>query len=189
MKLSDIEKKAWQFAHDAHEGVKRKFSGSPYFYHVRQVFKLVKKQDTDENIGAAALLHDTVEDVEHITNDMIRKEFNDKVADLVKELTSTKEMVNLMGKPEYLLDKMFNMSDDALLIKLCDRLHNISDHYNSSDSFRKKYYKETKYIIDNLKKERQLNRKQQVVCDQIEGALKIMKSRYIVERHKWILNK
>ena len=60
--LSELEKKAWSFAEKAHAGVKRKFSGDPYFEHVRKVFKLVKKVDTNKILGAAALLHDTLED-------------------------------------------------------------------------------------------------------------------------------
>ena len=55
--LTELEKKAWEFAQKAHEGVSRKFSGDPYFEHVRKVFKLVKKIDTRETLGAAALLH------------------------------------------------------------------------------------------------------------------------------------
>jgi (p)ppGpp synthase/HD superfamily hydrolase len=179
--LSDLEIKAWKFARSSHDGIKRKFTGVPYFYHVRQVFKLVKKVDSRSELGAASLLHDTVEDVEEVTVDIIRSEFGDVVASLVKELTSDKDMVKVMGKPEYLLDKMCSMSDDALIIKLCDRYQNLSDHFTASDSFRSKYYKETKYIIDNLKQSRQLNRKQIIVTDWIEGLLKMMENRYILK--------
>lgn len=177
--LSDLEIKAWKFAHSAHKGVNRKFTEVPYFYHVRQVFKLVKKVDISEEMGAAALLHDTVEDVEEVTIDIIKKGFGDVVANLVKELTSDSEMVGIMGKPEYLLDKMNSMSDKALIIKLCDRYQNLSDHFTASDSFRRKYYKETKFIIDELKGSRQLNRKQTIVIDWIEGLLRMMEKRYI----------
>jgi (p)ppGpp synthase/HD superfamily hydrolase len=178
--LSELEIKAWKFARNAHEGINRKFSGVPYFYHVRQVFKLVKKIDSRDELGAAALLHDTVEDVEEITIDVINKEFGTIVANLVKELTSDKEMLDIMGKPEYLLDKMNVMSDDALIIKLCDRYQNLSDHFSASDKFRRKYYQETKFIIDNLKQSRQLNRKQTIIVDWIEGLLRMMERRYVL---------
>ncbi len=176
--LSELETKAWKFAHNAHDGIKRKFSGVPYFYHVRQVFKLVKKVDTRKELGAAALLHDTVEDVENITYDVIKKEFGKRVADLVKELTSNDELVSVMGKSEYLADKLLSISDDALIIKLCDRYQNLSDHFTSSDKFRDKYFKETNYIITKLKQDRHLNRKQQIILDWIEGLLSMMKKRY-----------
>ena len=178
--ISELEKKAWKFAHDAHHGVERKFSGVPYFFHVRQVFKLVKKVDTSSELGAAALLHDTVEDVEEVTYEVILKEFGKRVADLVNELTSDKEKVLELGKSEYLSDKMIKMTNDALVIKLCDRYQNLSDHFTATTKFRRKYYSETKYIIEKLKKERNLNRKQIIVTDWIEGLLRMMENRYKV---------
>lgn len=177
--ISDLEKKAWKFAKKAHEGVKRKYTDVSYFDgHVRKVFGLLKQFDIDPILGAAALLHDTVEDVEWVTSDIIKEEFGVEVANLVKELTSIEEYVDILGKADYLLDKMYTMSDDALLIKLCDRLQNLSDHYTASKSFRQKYFEETKYIIDNLSDERQLNIKQRRVVEQINGILDNMKGRY-----------
>ena len=176
--LTDLEKKAWNFANKAHSGVRRKFSGDPYFEHVRKVFKILKKVDTNEILGTAALLHDVVEDTD-FTYDDIKSEFGVKVADLVKELTSINELVSVMGKPGYLLDKMVTMSDDALTIKLCDRLQNLSDHFSASEKFRIKYYSETKYIIDNLKKWRHLNRRHLTIVNLIEGILDMMERRYI----------
>jgi len=178
--ISELEKKAWKFAHDVHHGVERKFSGVPYFFHVRQVFKLVKKVDPSSELGAAALLHDTVEDVEEVTYEVILKEFGKRVADLVNELTSDKEKVKEMGKADYLSDKMIKMTNDALVIKLCDRYQNLSDHFTATTKFRRKYYSETKYIIEKLKKERNLNRKQIIVTDWIEGLLRMMENRYKV---------
>jgi (p)ppGpp synthase/HD superfamily hydrolase len=178
--ISELEKKAWKFAHDAHHGVERKFSGVPYFFHVRQVFKLVKKVDPSSELGAASLLHDTVEDVEEVTYEVILKEFGKRVADLVNELTSDKEKVEEMGKADYLSDKMIKMTNDALVIKLCDRYQNLSDHFTATTKFRRKYYSETKYIIEKLKKERNLNRKQIIVTDWIEGLLRMMENRYKV---------
>lgn len=176
--LSDLEKKAWFFAKSAHDGVHRKFSDDPYFEHVRKVFKLLKMFDTNDVLGASALLHDVVEDTE-FTYDDIKLEFGLEVANLVKELTSVNELVDVMGKPGYLLDKMVSMSDDALTIKLCDRLQNLSDHFSTSDKFRIKYYSETKYIIDNLRHWRKLNRKHLNIVSLIEGLLVMIKRRYI----------
>lgn len=176
--LSELELKAWEFAKEAHKGVNRKFSGVPYFEHVRKVFILVKKVDKREIMGAASLLHDTVEDVEWITYDVIKKEFGKEVADIVKELTSKDNVLQLMGKQNYLLNKMIHMSNDALIIKLCDRLQNLSDHFSSSDKFRRKYYLETKYIMDALIVNRNLNRPQLTVYNQIVAILEMMSRRY-----------
>ncbi len=129
-------------------------------------------------MGAASLLHDTVEDVEWITYDIIKKEFGKEVADIVKELTSKDNILQLMGKQNYLLNKMVHMSNDALVIKLCDRLQNLSDHFSSSDKFRRKYYLETKYIMDALIVNRNLNRPQLTVYNQIVAILEMMSRRY-----------
>lgn len=177
--LTELEKKAWSFAEKAHRGVSRKFSGDPYFEHVRKVFKLVKKVDTRETLGAAALLHDTLEDCPQVTYEILVENFGKEVANLVKELTSKEDLVDAMGKADYLLDKMATMSDDALTVKLCDRLQNLSDHFSASDKFRKKYYEETKYIVDSLKANRQLNKSQNTVINLIIGLLDMMNRRYI----------
>lgn len=182
--ITDIEKKAWEYAKDKHQGVFRKFQNASYFDgHVAKVFGLLKQIDTDPLLGCAALLHDTIEDTDATWED-IRVIFGKRVANFVKELTSDEEKISLRGKKDYLLDKMIDMSDGALLIKLCDRLQNISDSYNASERFRDNYYKETRYIIDSLKRERRLNRKQMRVIQQIEGLLTNIKSRYKYEsRH------
>ena len=143
------------------------------------VFKLVKKVDTRETLGAAALLHDTLEDCPQVTYEILVENFGKEVADIVKELTSKEDLIDVMGKAEYLLDKMATMSDDALMVKLCDRLQNLSDHFSASDKFRKKYYEETKYIVDSLKSNRQLNKSQILVINLITGLLDMMNRRYI----------
>jgi len=187
--LSELEKQAWDFAEEAHRGTFRKFSGVAYFDgHVKPVFKILKKVDIDEVAAAAALLHDVVEDVEGITNEDIVQTFGEEVGKLVFELTSIDELVKKMGKPEYLLDKMLTMSDKGLLIKLCDRCQNLSDHFNSSDEFRKNYYDQTHYIIEGLKRGRQLNKKHTTILNWIEGTMGNMKKRYsILEFSEFIM--
>jgi (p)ppGpp synthase/HD superfamily hydrolase len=183
---TDLEKKAWDFAEDKHKGVRRKFLDASYFEgHLRKVFGLLKQYDTRAELGAASLLHDCLEDSD-ATYDELVEVFGKKVADLVKELTSDDEMISVMGKSDYLINKMLLMSNDALIIKLCDRLQNISDSYNASKSFRDKYYKETKYIIDRLKSERRLNRTQGRLVGQICGILDNIKSRYY-ESKKYVM--
>lgn len=184
--LTDIEKKAWKFAKEAHGDTKRKFSNVSYFDgHVAKVFGFVKQFDTRPEVGAAAILHDVLEDVDEVTYEILVEEFGKEIADLVKELTSTEEILDVMGKPDYILDKMYSMSEKALIIKLCDRLHNISDYYSSSDSFREKYYKETSYIVEGLK-ERHLNRIQRRILERIEGILSNIKNRYKYESFRYI---
>ncbi len=183
---TNLEKKAWDFAKEAHKGVKRKFQKASYFDgHVAKVFGLVKQFDTRSELGAAALLHDCLEDTNTTYEDIVEN-FGKQVADLVKELTSNDELIKTMGKANYLLDKMSTMTDDALIIKLCDRLQNMSDSYSASEKFRSNYYKETKHIIDELSKNRQFNKIQNRIIEQINGLLGNIKTHYHYESLKYI---
>lgn len=88
----------------------------------------------DEDLLAAALLHDVLEETE-ISSSALRKAFGDRVADLVQELTreeptaevaqalSQEELVELRSK--LLLEGIAKMSPDAQAIKLADRLSNL----------------------------------------------------------------
>ncbi|MHA1601968.1 MAG: hypothetical protein ACTSUI_03060, partial [Promethearchaeota archaeon] len=68
----------------------------------------------------------------------------------VKELTSNKKDEQLIGKAQYLTNKINNMSDFARLIKFADREHNVSDLSKEFDSFSSRYAKETLYILNHL---------------------------------------
>lgn len=168
---SERIQRAKNFARIAHEGQVRKFSGLPYFdEHVIKVYELVVRYGSTEDEQIAALLHDTVEDVEGITYDQIKDEFGEEPADLVEELTSDDEKIAEMGKANYLLFKMLNMTDSALKIKLCDRLCNISDLMTAKEKFRAKYYKETRFIVDGIY-ERELTETHKTILQDIESIL------------------
>lgn len=179
--LTTIEKKAWNFAKNAHSGTSRKFTNSTYFDgHIAKVFGILKQYDTRPFLGAVAILHDSIEDVDHVTFELIVSKFGEKIANLVMELTSDDSEISKHGKTKYLLNKMINMSSDALLIKLCDRLQNISDMYAAPSTFRVKYYKETKFIIDGLK--RKLTHNHLRIISQINALLENIKNRNKFEK-------
>lgn len=96
-----------------------------------------------------ALLHDTIEDTT-ATYEQIEEKFGKMVADTVLELTSDKDEIEKVGKKEYLAEKMANMTSYALVVKLCDRLDNISDLNSMNPKFRKRYEEETIYILDYI---------------------------------------
>lgn len=120
-----------------------------------------------------------MEDCPEVTYEILVSEFGKEVADIVKELTSKEDLIDAMGKADYLLDKMATMSNDALTVKLCDRLQNLSDHFSASDNFRRKYYEETKYIVEILRTNRHLNKNQNSIMNIIVGLLDMMNRRYI----------
>lgn len=98
----------------------------PEFNHLKTVVKTVSKYTKNKEVIIASWLHDAVED-KYITYEQIEEYFGKRVVYLVYELTSDKTIIQIIGKTEYLTNKINNMTDNALLIKLADRLDNVSD--------------------------------------------------------------
>lgn len=160
----DLVRKALEFATEKHKGKMRKGENSKeYITHPINVAKLVLKYKGNshhiDNLVAAAYLHDTLEDTDTTYYDLV-KYFGTEVASLVSELTTDEDLKNEIGKTKYLAIKMKNMTDWALVIKLCDRLDNISDINKVDDKFRDKYINETLYLIEYLIENRQLTNTQ-----------------------------
>ncbi len=135
--------KALVFAYDAHKNQVRKNSGDPYIVHPITVSENVKKYKRSKNLEllmVVGILHDVVEDCD-VSIQKIAEKFGYKVAAILEELTNDEKLIKEKGKTEYLIDKMFNMSSYALVIKLCDRLDNCKDLKNSPEDFKIKYTK------------------------------------------------
>jgi guanosine-3',5'-bis(diphosphate) 3'-pyrophosphohydrolase len=159
--------KAVQFAGKKHEGQKRRGTGLPYVIHpVTVAFILAEHKESKkiEELLAACCLHDTLEDTD-TTFEELAKEFSPLVASLVLELTSDPEQIKVMGKNEYLINKMLGMSNYALVIKLADRYSNVLD--NPSD----KYIEDTKVMLNVIKVKRMLTASQKSLLDKMEELL------------------
>jgi len=174
-------KSASNFAEEAHKDQKRK-GGDTYFIHPDAVAKIVhevKESDHIAHLIAAAYLHDVVEDTDY-TIEQIRHIFGEIVGGLVGELTSDKDKIEISGKEEYLIDKMLGMSSWALVIKLADRLHNLSDFadiMSGSDEKRKKwakkYAEQTQNIMDEVEWYRDLSSTQTNLVNKIRHKLNV----------------
>ena len=153
-------KKANKLAEKKHAGQVRKFDKEAYVKHPQRVAAILRKYKDSHKVYKliqAALLHDTIEDTKTSEKEL-RKKFGTLVASLVKELSSDKaDMVEKGGKRLYLAHKTQNMSSWALVIKLADRLDNVSDFKTASPEFTKSYGKQTNYILDELEKNRKLS--------------------------------
>jgi len=151
--------KAIKFAEEKHAGQVRKGSGKPYVTHPIVVSYLLAKYKQSkhmEELIVAAILHDTLEDTD--TNFIeIAREFTPLVASLVLELTSDEEQIKIMGKNEYLMVKMCGISNYALVLKLLDRLNNISDQPKIS------YVYDTIVMMKHIKKKRRLTKTQKAI--------------------------
>ena len=187
--ITEKEKLAWNFAKQAHKGQVRKFINKPYFgAHVVKVNGIVKQYTTDEDLLCAALLHDTLEDCyedPEVGLVELKELFGARVGNLVWELTSDGDEIDDDydgSKTEYLTDKMIHMSDDALIIKLADRLQNISDAFTATERFRNKYFQETSEILTEMQKNRQFNRIHRLLIGDIQAKLDNISSIFRIKR-------
>jgi (p)ppGpp synthase/HD superfamily hydrolase len=92
---------------------------------------------------------------------------------LVEELTSDSFKQKEVGKTAYLCEKMARMSDWGLVIKLCDRLDNVTDFAFAPTKFVNKYAKETMDIIAHLRVHYILTQTQQNIIRDIEKMVAI----------------
>ncbi len=123
----DKIKKAYEFSKKAHIYQQRR-SGEPYISHPLEVAKIVYEFGLDEASVISALLHDVVEDTTYGIDD-INKNFGEEVALIVEGLTK----INIFGENkierniEALRKILLASAKDIriLVIKLCDRLHNM----------------------------------------------------------------
>ena len=151
----DVIQKAFDFANEAHKGVRRR-SGEPYILHPIAVAKIVVA-----NIGlgyksiVAALLHDVVEDTSYTVDDL-RNLFGDKVATLVEGLTKIKTVLDNEDKAvqksmqaENFKRILLTLNDDVrvVLIKLADRLHNCRTIEFMPEHKRDKILSETMFVF------------------------------------------
>lgn len=128
-KEKDLElvQKAYDFAEKAHAGQKRN-SGEPYFNHAFATAKNLAGLGMSATTISAGLLHDAIEDTK-ITPEEIEKEFGKEIRFLVEGVTKLGK-IRYRGTSQHneSLRKLFvAMSQDirVLIIKLCDRLHNM----------------------------------------------------------------
>ena len=120
--------KAYNLANEKHKDQKRS-SGEPYIIHPLNVAYILADIGLDESTISAALLHDVVEDTD-VTDEQLRKEFGNEIADMVAGVTKLSNIQFASVEEQQAEDyrKMFlAMGKDirVILIKLADRLHNM----------------------------------------------------------------
>lgn len=117
------------FAVKAHAGTERRGKGYPYIVHPLEAVEIVATMTADQELLAAAALHDTVEDTE-VTVDQIRAEFGERIAALVADESDTFEA----GVPEadswhsrkrVAIERLARASHDAKIVALGDKLSNM----------------------------------------------------------------
>lgn len=153
-KKVEIIKRAYLFAKDAHNGIRRR-SGEPYILHPIAVAKIVSQEiGLGSTSICAALLHDVVEDTEYTVED-IELNFGKKIAMIVDGLTKISGGIfgdKASVQAENFRKLLLTMAEDirVILIKMADRLHNMRTLGSMLPSKQYKIAGETLYIYAPL---------------------------------------
>ena len=121
--------RAIEFAVRAHAGTERRGKGFPYIVHPMEAMEIVSTITADQELLAAAALHDTVEDTD-VTVEDIREQFGDRVAALVEEESDrftpgVSEEDSWHQRKQAAIDRLAAASHDAKIVALGDKLSNM----------------------------------------------------------------
>ena len=126
---TSLTDRAIVFAVKAHGGTERRGKGFPYIVHPMEAMAIVATLTSDQELLAAAALHDTVEDTS-VTVDDIRREFGDRVAGLVAtesdvEVEGESDEQSWHYRKQVAIDRLAAASEDAKIVAMGDKLSNM----------------------------------------------------------------
>jgi guanosine-3',5'-bis(diphosphate) 3'-pyrophosphohydrolase len=152
----EIVLRAAAFAAEKHRNQRRKDEeASPYINHpIQLAYILVQADIEDPIVLAAALLHDTLEDT-NATRDEIEIVFGYEVANIVAECSDDKSLSKLDRKQAQ-IDHAASISHKAKLVKLADKIANVSDINDAppvgwSLERKREYYDWAKRVVDGMR--------------------------------------
>ena len=154
MSKDNLVARALSFATKAHEGQKRKYTFEPYIVHPIDVLCILrahapKSQQIDE-VYAAALLHDVVEDTP-VTEEKIREEFGNVVGDYVKGMTKLEDPnSNRATRKALEAQRLGQCVGIVQTIKCADLLSNMKSIIVHDRKFAKLFMAETRFLHDML---------------------------------------
>ena len=126
---TELLDRAIVFAVRAHAGTERRGKGFPYIVHPMEAVEIVATMTRDQELLAAAALHDTVEDTD-VTIEQIRAEFGDRVASFVAAESdephqSQDSVENWRARKQAAIDRLASASHDTKIVALGDKLSNM----------------------------------------------------------------
>ena len=130
---TDLLDRAIIFAVKAHHNTERRGKGFPYIVHPMEAVEVVASITPDQELLAAAALHDTIEDTD-VTVDDIRREFGDRIAELVHAESDqftegVSEEDSWHDRKQAAIDRLRNASHDAKIVAMGDKLSNMRAIY------------------------------------------------------------
>jgi guanosine-3',5'-bis(diphosphate) 3'-pyrophosphohydrolase len=148
--------KALAFSAEKHTKQRRKdIDKTPYINHPISLANiLAQRWVIDENVLCAAILHDTIEDTE-TTVEELQEHFGEKITSIVLEVTDDKSLEKSVRKQKQ-VEHAASISHEAKLVKLADKIANITDIINTppvdwSSDRKKEYFDWAKAVVDNLR--------------------------------------
>ena len=126
---TDLLDRAIVFAVKAHHNTERRGKGFPYIVHPMEAVEIVATITSDQELLAAASLHDTIEDTD-VTVEDIRREFGDRIADLVHAESDqftegVSEEDSWHDRKQAAIDRLRHASHDAKIVAMGDKLSNM----------------------------------------------------------------
>jgi (p)ppGpp synthase/HD superfamily hydrolase len=119
-----IVDKALQIASVAHEGQYRKNTKIPYIAHPMAVGFILQKAGYREEIVAAGILHDTVEDT-NLTIEDIEREFGSEIARIVAGCSEPDKSLSWEDRKEHTIEYLKTASEEIRVVACADKLHNV----------------------------------------------------------------
>jgi HD domain-containing protein len=121
-----VTRAALAFATSAHDGDTRDGDGAPFILHPLEVASLLSLCDCRDEVTAAAILHDALEDTE-ATSEQIRARFGSDVARLVCALTEAAQVDDERERKAALRDQVEDADRDAAMIYAADKLSKVRE--------------------------------------------------------------
>ena len=126
---TELLDRAIVFAVQAHAGTERRGKGFPYIVHPMEAMEIVATMTTDQELLAAAALHDTVEDT-GVTVEQLKAEFGERIASLVADESDVMpegmtEEASWHQRKQAAIDRLSKASHDAKMVALGDKLSNM----------------------------------------------------------------
>lgn len=126
---TDLLDRAIIFAVRAHAGTERRGKGFPYIVHPMEAVEIVATMTRDQELLAAAALHDTVEDTD-VTVEQLRAAFGDRIAALVAAESDVvcegvSEGASWHTRKQAAIDRLARAPHDAKMVALGDKLSNM----------------------------------------------------------------
>lgn len=123
-KETPIVKKALNVAYDLHNGQIRKIDKAPYIVHPLEVFSIVSRFSDKEEVLAASLLHDAIEDTDYTEKQML-EDFGEETTKIVNLLTEDKSLSWEQRKSKYIENLRKSENKDAILVSAADKINNL----------------------------------------------------------------